>query len=1368
MIIQLPPAATAAALEIGGDTLANPSAGETSAHSIAFTTKSDLVSGNTIELRFPDFSFDLASASDIIVPVGPTADISYSNANKKITLALTEDFSAGSVELAIADGGITNPAVEGQYSVRITTRNSNSTVLDYGMATALVDNDIQVLVNIIPVVLNVTSSTGDGSYWVGKTISIEVEFTGNVYVTGTPTLALNNGGTATYTSGSGTDTLTFDYEIQGEENTEGAELDYASTTALSLADGTIGLANGKAANLTLPEPGAEGSLGYNKDIGIQPFFFSVSAPTASYFEIIDEDGVTSDSTPIMQLGAINEAEKLALSCDAGVNWTDWITYPTDSELNSGNDADYSILSCSTDEGLKTISIKFSNSFGYESDVLTDSTIYEEPVHAAALETTEEPTLLETTTIAETKVITQTVDLSAAIEEVNTAAETTLDLQDSEEAEDTKIIEVGYVDTTQNVWKSIRDVTVDASGTTGTVNVDESVKNNLEVRVIEAKKLEKQITELKTSKAVLPKTGGQIPVEVELVSDKTSAKVKISAATNVSSGAGGGGGSYEYVIYAPEVVEAPPPTADNNLELEDAVFVGSSSGSISFDKPVLLTLPINNKKNPQIRHFDEAQNEWITTVDAKSGKAGGEIDSDGDTISVWVDHMTLFAVVGIKEVKLVGIKKIAVGSGIERRAEFVSGEWFSPADIGNDDLISFAWSGIGEKFYYTLDKNPAASSLRKITEDTKFTTDFFLDDIRVSEGESYLHLRAEGANGERDGETVFVVNYDKTPPRLAKIKNSEDKSKLELHFSEVITSNDVLLIYFADGRMLEIPALDVPTAEIEIAYEDEVPEIISIIGLLIDRAGLILVNPEADLSEVSDGNVHEAGITVMYPAQLSEGKYITKKAFVNVKPYATGAVKMRLADGEWEDYAEKEFRIPTEEFGTQKIIFEFEGVSGQRKSAGIVVSRLPANSSELIELIEAENSSFKELRDTIAQRLKGLSVWGVSTRDAEALEKANPAILPLDKIPTDVEIDKLNDALEIAQEIRELVSREKFSAVKLEKLASELAIKNFSLDDFLTIAEVSTLLAKTPTEAVSRLREFLDLNSIALQKSGDTYRIGELSLGMRDSDNDGIVDCLEIDLGSNPFVADSDGDGNSDGDEFLKLGSDPTIEDVPTATGFSRLNTKVTSPQPFLTGIATANSKIQIVAVSPDDAEITLGEATTDSRGNFQILSQTALPAGIYRFEIREGVNILATRKVQIDLDFVLTPPKVFLGESNIFEDGKPAFFGNTFYDGRVIAFFDGLAVAVCVDNVLGDFVVRPASELPIGKHKLIIFTELVDGTRSPARIIEFETVDPPPKQAAPEEVESLNAQQIALVGGILLAAGILGIWIFRRRRQTSP
>ena len=132
-----------------------------------------------------------------------------------------------------------------------------------------------------PTVSGISSSTANGTYGIGDTVSIQVTFNENATVTGTPTLALNSGGTATYASGSGGTSLTFNYSPASGDASP--DLDYLSTGALSLAGGSIKDAATNDATLTLPAPGGAGSLGANKNIVIdtnQTVVSNVSSPMA--------------------------------------------------------------------------------------------------------------------------------------------------------------------------------------------------------------------------------------------------------------------------------------------------------------------------------------------------------------------------------------------------------------------------------------------------------------------------------------------------------------------------------------------------------------------------------------------------------------------------------------------------------------------------------------------------------------------------------------------------------------------------------------------------------------------------------------------------------------------------------------------------------------------------------------------------------------------------------------------------------------------------------------------------------------------------------------------------------------------------------
>ncbi|MEG4338062.1 DUF4347 domain-containing protein, partial [Microcoleus sp. D3_18_C2] len=125
-----------------------------------------------------------------------------------------------------------------------------------------------------PTITRVTSTTLDGLYGIGQTISITAEFDVPVTVVGKPQLQLETGTTdqyATYSSGTGGKTLTFNYIVQGGD--ESLDLESLTINALTLNGGTIQDIGGLNAILTLPTLGSALSLGGSKALvidGIAP------------------------------------------------------------------------------------------------------------------------------------------------------------------------------------------------------------------------------------------------------------------------------------------------------------------------------------------------------------------------------------------------------------------------------------------------------------------------------------------------------------------------------------------------------------------------------------------------------------------------------------------------------------------------------------------------------------------------------------------------------------------------------------------------------------------------------------------------------------------------------------------------------------------------------------------------------------------------------------------------------------------------------------------------------------------------------------------------------------------------------------------
>src|SRR5262249_10174822 len=104
---------------------------------------------------------------------------------------------------------------------------------------------------------NKNSTTPHRTYTLRAAIVTAVTFSKAVNLTGTPQLALNSVVFSAYASGTGTPPSS--PTRRSSDLQSSADLDYTSTSALTLNGGTITTAsNGQAASLTLPAPGAAG------------------------------------------------------------------------------------------------------------------------------------------------------------------------------------------------------------------------------------------------------------------------------------------------------------------------------------------------------------------------------------------------------------------------------------------------------------------------------------------------------------------------------------------------------------------------------------------------------------------------------------------------------------------------------------------------------------------------------------------------------------------------------------------------------------------------------------------------------------------------------------------------------------------------------------------------------------------------------------------------------------------------------------------------------------------------------------------------------------------------------------------------------
>ncbi|HIQ45440.1 MAG TPA: DUF4347 domain-containing protein [Pseudomonas oleovorans] len=300
------------------------SPGNGGAGSLNINGNLSLAAGSTLAL---DINGTTAGSGYDRVLVNGSANLSGA------TLAVTHGYTAGSGDrytVIVNDGG---DAITGTF----TGISEGGTITAGGNGTELTTsyaggtgNDLTLTAPAAPVVTNITSSTANGTYKIGDVITVTVQFDTSVNVTGTPTLTLETGATdriLNYVSGSGTDTLSFSYTVQAGDIS--ADLDYASTSALSLNGGTIQDGTSQSAILTLPTPGAAGSLGANKALvvdGVRPAASSITlsdtalriGETATVTVTFNE-AVTN--LTIADFSVANGALSGLSSSDGGITWT---------------------------------------------------------------------------------------------------------------------------------------------------------------------------------------------------------------------------------------------------------------------------------------------------------------------------------------------------------------------------------------------------------------------------------------------------------------------------------------------------------------------------------------------------------------------------------------------------------------------------------------------------------------------------------------------------------------------------------------------------------------------------------------------------------------------------------------------------------------------------------------------------------------------------------------------------------------------------------------------------------------------------------------------------------------------------------------
>ncbi len=220
-------------------------------------------------------------------------------------------------ESALWDGGTwqnyTSDVVlstPGTYLIRARQKDSAGNVGPSGIQFSIVINKTS------PTVSSVTSPTSDGAFNVNKVITVDVNFSTPVYVSGAPTILLETGAAdqnASYSTGSGTNKLSFTYIVQTGDTS--GDLNYESPGALVLPDfATIKDVWGNEATLALPALGSGSSLAGSKALVVD-----TTAPTAPGISGVTSGLKNTDQT--FTLTGLEGVSGAQYSLDGGGNWT---------------------------------------------------------------------------------------------------------------------------------------------------------------------------------------------------------------------------------------------------------------------------------------------------------------------------------------------------------------------------------------------------------------------------------------------------------------------------------------------------------------------------------------------------------------------------------------------------------------------------------------------------------------------------------------------------------------------------------------------------------------------------------------------------------------------------------------------------------------------------------------------------------------------------------------------------------------------------------------------------------------------------------------------------------------------------------------
>jgi VCBS repeat-containing protein len=266
------------------------------------------------------------TASNGLLTLSGASGLTFTTGDGNSDASMT--FTGSIADINNALNGLTfspTAGYNGAASLQITTNDLGNSGSGGGGGVQSDTDTLNITVNSLnPRITDVSSSTANGTYKVGDTITITTTFNQAVTVDttgGTPTLLLETGindRNATYVSGSGSNTLTFSYTVQAGDLS--SDLGYQSTAALALNGATIRNVTSNDAVLTLPTMATAGSLGANKAIvidGVAATVSSVAVPANGTYVAGQNLDFTVNLSENVTVDTTGGTPRIAITLDTG-------------------------------------------------------------------------------------------------------------------------------------------------------------------------------------------------------------------------------------------------------------------------------------------------------------------------------------------------------------------------------------------------------------------------------------------------------------------------------------------------------------------------------------------------------------------------------------------------------------------------------------------------------------------------------------------------------------------------------------------------------------------------------------------------------------------------------------------------------------------------------------------------------------------------------------------------------------------------------------------------------------------------------------------------------------------------------------------